>query len=107
LPHPHAQPEHHLPVERLIQSVSRHAIALPSDNIVAITCGNDIDLSHGNVIAVGHGNIVAVTVCHDVRHFEPHRGGMLYALFAGRHIRKIQLPGTNNRDNRRDKRNPE
>lgn len=80
--------------------------AIPQESCgeIAISYGDIIAVPDGNVIIFTCGVIVAVTFCPCVGCAQPDRRRMLYAGFAGRHVRKVQLPATNRR---RDRRNPE
>lgn len=111
MPHSCVQPRQRVPARQFLQPASRHVIAFSGDNIADFSNGrgngNDIALIPGSGIAVGCGKFVTVTFGHDVRHFEPYCRGMLFPNPAGRHFDEVQLSGTSDRDNRRDKRNPE
>jgi hypothetical protein len=103
LPRLHDQVQLCVPARRFLPLFIGHT-AVTYGNIVAVTCGNEIALVQCNNIVFTYGNLAAVTFCHDIRHSEPKRRGMLYADFAGCHVREVQPSGTNNRCH---KRNPE
>jgi hypothetical protein len=99
LPHSCVQSQQRVPARQFPQPASRH--------VIAFSHGNDIVLIPGNDIAVGCGKFITVTFGHDVWHFEPGCRGMLFPNLAGHYFDEVQLSGTSDWDNRRDKRNPE